>query len=220
MATRFRHSRSKVAWKPSVAVVLATTLAGCAASTADYSPPEARNVTTERVVRMPFDMAWDRYVSELSKSFFVINNISKNSRIINVSFSSDRPSDFVDCGVTRRTSTHPATGDESFIYQAADSSAYNAGQSGTNILWHFRRNTSLDGRVNIYMAPEGSDSTLIRVNAKYVLAVSVRGESTAGGSYFDQMSVSFTSSAGSGSRADELRCVSKGVLEKQLLELI
>lgn len=195
-------------------------LAGCAGSKMDYTPPMPREVATERILEMPFEKAWDAYVAELSKTFFVINNISKESRIINVSFSSDKPSDFVDCGYTVRTSTHPATGQETFSYYTADSSTYNAGQPGTNILWHMRRTTSLSGRANIYMAPRDKSSTLLRVNAKYVLTIEIRGESNVGGMYFDDMSVTFTSTQPGTDQSGEMRCVSKGVLEEKLLHLL
>ena len=66
---------------------LAIMLAACAGSTTSYQPPAQYAVQTERRVALQFDEAWDRYVAELSKSFYVINNISKKSRIINVSLS-------------------------------------------------------------------------------------------------------------------------------------
>jgi hypothetical protein len=89
-----------------------------------------------------------------SPNLSVINNISKDSRLINVSFSSNKPNDYVDCGQTSRRSNHPATGDQQFVYNVADSSSYNAGQDGTNVLWNLNRRTKLDGRANIYIAPE------------------------------------------------------------------
>ncbi len=205
--------------RTAIAIATLMMLAGCAGSTIEYTSPKLRQIETERIVRLPFEQAWDRYVSELSKSFFVINNISKESRIINVSFSSSKPSAFVDCGVTERTSKHPATGEERFVYLTADSATYNVGQNGTNILWRMSRTTSLEGRANIYIAPVDQKSTLMRVNAKYVWQVKVRGQSNTGANYFDDATIDFTTNS-EGRDQEGVVCRSKGVLEKQLLNLI
>ena len=53
---------------------------------------------------LPFNSAWDANVSKLSESFFVINNIRKES---NVSFSANRPSLYIDGGFATRPSRHP-----------------------------------------------------------------------------------------------------------------
>ncbi len=90
-------------------------LGACATSGASYRQPATYNIETERMLDTPFADVWDMYVAKLSESFFVINNISKDSRLINVSFSVDRPSEFVDCGHATRTSSHPATGKQTLL---------------------------------------------------------------------------------------------------------
>src|SRR3972149_6139198 len=66
----------------------------------DNSPIQVSN---EIVVSRPQSEVWDILVKELSKSFYVINNIDKESRIIKVSFSSNNPSEYIDCGKAYRT---------------------------------------------------------------------------------------------------------------------
>src|SRR6266513_940375 len=91
-----------------------------------YVPPSTRvTPTSETLVNEPFDAVWDRLVGRLATGFFVINNIDKASRLINVSYSSDAPGDFVDCGRSTRQFSFK---DESqtYTYQVADSSAFKA----------------------------------------------------------------------------------------------
>lgn len=127
---------------------------------------------------MPFDQAWDKLVKELATQFYVINNIDKESRLINVSFSTDRPEQFVTGGTTTREFRRKGAV-EHFSYDPAASSSYKTGwkwgqynnlpSTGT-----FFRQTSLEGRANIYVAPDG-DETLVTVNCRYVLTVNVTG---------------------------------------------
>jgi len=211
-----------------VSICAALTLAGCAATTTNYTSPQAYNFETERFLDTVFTTAWDQYVAELSKSFFVINNISKESRIINISFSSNTPSTFVDCGRTRRETKHPSVGTQTFDYAVADDSTFLYGEKGTNKLWRVTRDTRLEGRANVYMAPmapEG-DKTLLRANAKYVFTVHKSAYLNVGGSVADSVTLDFSSNQ-PGSKTEQTaegpvtwQCVSNGTLERQLLDLI
>jgi hypothetical protein len=114
----------------------------------------------------------------LAKSFYVINNIDKQSRIINVSFSTDTPEAYVDCGITTRTYSR---GDErqTYKYHLASASTYKEATSAginnklpqTTVI---SRRPSLEGRVNIYVAPE-DQNTRASVNIRYVLTIKAEG---------------------------------------------
>lgn len=149
-------------------ICLAVMLSGCATSKMDYVEPQVIRVENTKVVNQPFDLVWDKLVRNLSSDFFVINNIDKNSRLINISFSSHKPSEFVDCGRSNR-SFQNARGSENYSYATADSAAF----SSTNPQGHafnVKRTTKLEGRSNIYVAPEGSGTSIV-VNTKYVISV-------------------------------------------------
>lgn len=209
--------------KSPTGLVLAIFLAGCASTDTNYTPPPPAEVSTETVLVQPFAKAWDAYVAELSRSFYVINNISRDSGIINVSFSAQQPVEFIDCGYTTRTTRHPSIGSRDFRYATAGNADFLIGGQG-NALWTMTRRTTLSGRANIYMARRGS-GTLLRVNAKYVWTVTVAGRSNTGGNYRDSFTVDFVSNQAGVSTgpADDsgrqLTCHSLGVLERRLLEL-
>lgn len=203
-------------------VILAViAVAGCASSSYLHYEPSKYEIHSSKRFSVEFGQFWDLYVEELSKSFFVINNIEKESRIINVSFSVNQPSEYVDCGRSERISNHPATGKQHFNYLSVDDSTYQAGVDNTNFLWTIKRDTALDGRANIFMAPDGPE-TLLRVNVRYVWSVDVSGISNVGHTSRDTHRLSFsTSETGSlGSGEDKLVCVSNGKLEARLLNLV
>jgi hypothetical protein len=151
---------------------------GCATpgtSTLNTTAPEVYEVTNELTIDDVFDSVWDRLVGELSKSFYVINNIDKASRLINVSFASDTPEVYVDCGMARRQYKR-GTELQVYDYEIASSSSYKmADRSGQYPVTRFiERHTRLEGRVNIYVAPVDA-GTRVSVNAKYILSVTASG---------------------------------------------
>lgn len=189
-------------------------LGGCATSNAIYAPPEEKKVENSTVVNGDFDTVWDQLVKKLSADFFVINNIEKASRLINLSFSTNTPSDFIDCGESTRTLKN-LRGEDKVFYKSADSAQFDT----TNNLGHmFRinRTTRLEGRTNIYVAPETS-GTNVSVNTKYVLTVSMQATDISNrqvGSDIKTYDFSTTQPM----KKDEVMCVSNGKIEQKIID--
>lgn len=193
--------------------VLSALVSGCATSTASYSPPVAPTVTNTKLVNKPFDTVWDTLVKELSSDFFVINNIDKNSRLINISFSAQKPSDYVDCGMSSRTFKN-ARGEQNYSYKTADSAVFSAANDAGHV-FNFRRTSRLEGRTNIYVAPEGP-GTNVTVNTKYVVSVAMIATAldgrTAGTENF-----TFDPSTKQSSTNGTVICVALGTIEERIL---
>ncbi|OSQ47104.1 hypothetical protein [Thalassospira alkalitolerans] len=198
----------------------ASILTACASSKVDYlEPDQQKNITTETVIPNDFNHVWDQYVASLSKSIFVINNISKDSRLINVSFSANPPQDYINCGRTKITSKHPSRGTETFNYEVASDSNIWRGIDGTNITVEQKIRTSLNGEANIYIAPQNGETTLVRTNARYLFNISVV---ETGLTIYRESSSNHTISFASketGTSSDGIKCYSKGKLEQDLLEI-
>lgn len=188
-------------------------LAGCATSTMNYAPPVDHKVQNSKFVARPFDAVWDSLVKELSRDFFIINNIDRNSRLINISFSSQRPSDFVDCGNSHRTFKN-VRGEQNYIYKTSDSvnfvSTDNQGRA-----FIFRRNSRLEGRTNVYVAPE-REGTNITVNTKYVVSVTISA-TTVDGRPAGTRSFIFDPTTTHPFTNGEVRCVALGLIEERIL---
>lgn len=190
-------------------------ISGCASSTVDYRKPVINSIQNTKQVNIPFDKAWDILVRNLSTDFFVINNIDKGSRLINVSFSTNKPSDFIDCGYTKRTFSN-LHGTQNYNYNTSDSVNYSITQGvvGFNIY----KRSNLEGILNIYIAPE-SNRTLVTVNGKYVLNSNFEAVS------FDNKqrqrdNLSFSFSTKSPYSDNNITCVSNGFLEDKILKML
>lgn len=217
-------------------------LIGCATPGRSGYNIERTNIypfKNEKIVNRPFNQVWDELVRDLAKSFFVINNIDKESRIINVSFNTETPEKFIDCGKTRRTYSRGKENEE-YVYEIAASSFFKTALAAgpyknlpqTNFV---SRRTSLDGRINIYVAPR-EGGTQISVNARYIFTVNVKGNYVIENVYgtpiargnleTDTGTCSFnttqpnTCDFGSAQETVLVTCKSRGVLETDILNFV
>lgn len=226
----------------SVMVVCVMYLAACATqgvNALNYTAPIPTKIINEGIIQKPYSQVWDGLVKEISKSFYVINNIDKESRIINLSFSTNSPAEFVDCGKSHRTYTQ---GDktEVFDYEVAGPSKYKAaGQRQPHPAWAsyaiISREPFLEGRANIYIAPDEKDKnyTVVTINTRYIWTTKTRGE------IFNENARGYAISVGNvpektsnitfntntkgefeESNGSKLICISKGKLESEILGFI
>lgn len=217
-------------------------LTGCATqgkNTFQYNQPTKTAVANEVTIAAPYSKVWDVLVRDLAKSFYVINNIDKESRIVNVSFSSTEPQEFIDCGQSVRSYTEGSSV-ERFDYVVAGKATFKtaADQQEHPAFSNYAvitRETMLEGRSNIYVAPLETDpsKTTVSVNTRYVLSIKVKGEAYAkhiSGNVFprgrlpeDTSTLMFnTNTVGTKEQPGypALTCSSKGKLEADVLDIV
>lgn len=219
-------------------LLAASLVVGCATPAQfnlSYTEPTAKKISNEITVNENFEKTWKKLVSEMSKSFYVINNIDKESNLINLSFSiTDNIGDYVDCGVSRRTFS---LGDiqENVSYRVADkaesyvNSPFQRAPPNTTYYRQFR-SPKLEGRTNVYVAPENG-KTAVRVNTRYIWTLKNRAQeymymplynsyNTVGGVETAPSSdpVSFnTNTTGSDG---EVTCFATGKFENEILDIV
>ena len=84
-------------------IILITGCVSPGTSTVKYTPPELVSVTNEKEVDSSLEEVWNQLIGSLAENFFIINNVEKDSRIINVSLSTNTPQENYDCGSIIRT---------------------------------------------------------------------------------------------------------------------
>jgi hypothetical protein len=230
-------------WRLLAACALTVLAAGCATqgvNTFQYAKNTPTTTQNEVRIAQPYSQTWDRLVRELSKSFYVINNIDRESRIINISFSSNEPTDYVDCGRSRRT-YREGEKIENYDYAVAGPATFKVAAkqqehpsfSNYAVL---KRATSLEGRTNIYLAPAQADnsSTLVTVNTRYILTIKVSGHVYAkhiSGNVFDRgvmpqrdaTTMAFNTNKPvdrhDEATGDTMTCFATGKLEREILQM-
>lgn len=191
-------------------------LTGCASSMKVTAPDTNRRIENTIKVAGNKDEVWSRLVPRLSKQFFVINNIDKESGLINVSYSGD-PSQYVDCGYA----VSSLLGKDTKI----NGSAANAQYDFSNGLHFFEvtRLLNLEGRLNIILENVDSDATQVTANTRYVLQRNMNVVPVSGGlpSQFSDSIAFNTGETGvfQNRGGEQTTCVSTGVLEEKILFL-
>ena len=210
-----------------------TSCAGMGKGISTYKPPVEEEVSNSQEINSSFSETWDRMIGKLANHYFIINNVEKESRIINVSFSTDDPSDYIDCGRTRRTFV-PGVGagqEETKTYETATSSVSykwaipNPNAQGFTYPVIVNRNTELSGRTNIYLAPVDDGTTTINVNTRYVFTISGNLTHMMTGQFggnFESTTISFnTNEVGRRNFPQDnvtVKCVSKGIIEQDIID--
>lgn len=223
-------------------VLTSFTLGGCASmgvpSNFSYQPPALLEIANEIDVDAESGEVWDDLVEQLATTFYVINNIDKESRLLNVSYSeSNQPSLYVDCGTTRRDYEYRGKV-TNYNYDTADSSVYKytGGAAADMFVGVMERSTSLEGRANIYVAPNAQGGTTVTVNTRYIWSVDTTytemittdGESLAVRYGFipqkDSSQIAFNTGRIGVERlpdgSDGVSCVATGKFESEILDIL
>lgn len=205
-----------------IAVLILTILAGCAGKFEYTRPKSLPTLNNSVVINKSKDEVWKQIVPMLGKQFFVINNLDKDSGIINISYSGD-PERYVDCG--RIISyVKNARGERTYVFPASKSyQDYEImdirGGAG---LFFVSRKMSLEGRMNIIVEDIGNNQSRVTANTRYILTKTTTFRNVQGHSNTVTNTLSFNSgqegiSEGSG---PNMICQATGKLEDEVLSLL
>lgn len=198
-------------------------LAGCASGSQHYTPPGEYQTTNSKTVNRSFDSVWADAIPALGKQFFVINNLDKDSGLVNLSYSGEAEK-YVDCGRAVSSVTN-ARGKRDYSYSAA--SAYEQFEllTAQGLLVTAQRRISLEGRINLIFEKVGASKTQVTANTKYIVTRVYSGHAITG-----QYLAPFTDTASFTSghqgtfpvndQGGATVCVSNGVLESTVLDLV
>jgi hypothetical protein len=148
-------------------VAVTVALAGCAGHV-DYARPttQAQAGSNMVVIAKSRDAVWAAAVPELSKRFFVVNNLDKASGFINLSYSGD-PEKYVDCG---RVTSYVKNARGERTYEFAGSKAQETYEVlNSSGLFYLDRRMSLEGRVNLVFEEVSATETRVTANTHYVV---------------------------------------------------
>lgn len=214
---KFLIPNARLALNLGVLTLLAAMLSACAGEVR-YTPPKTTYaLNNTKTVERSKDDVWKYLIPELGKEFFVINNLDKDSGLINISYSGD-PTVYIDCGQIF-SYVQNARGKRTYDFPAAKANQDYETLQGELI--YYNRRMSLEGRVNLIVQDVGNEKTLVSANTKYVVTKS--GTARRAVSPNLSQSYSDTISFNAGGRATFPQgtiCVSTGRLEASILDLV
>jgi hypothetical protein len=205
-------------------LILCILASGCAGRF-EYRPPNSIAPQKNSIeINKSKNEVWKIIVPAIGKNFFVINNLDKESGIINISYSGD-PEKYVDCGYIESYEKN-AQGERTYYFPAASANQsyeiMDMKHSGS--LFIINRKMNLEGRMNLIMEEIAPNKTIVTANTKYVLTKSgtVRNVQGASKSFYDTISFNTNQGArfpGSGSHSGTF-CQANGNFEKEVLSLL
>lgn len=195
------------------------TFSGCAKSSLTYTPPfNTKKTTTTKIINKEYNKAWDELINKLTDNSFVINNIDKESGFINLSFSTQNPYSYANCGSwegyfknLRGESTYEFLGTENARFTTL---------AGTTMI-NVESTKSLSGRINILLQKIENKKLKIKVNVKYILNGTNKNMIPyPPQTYYENWTVSFSSLQKGQVQIGKTQCRTNGVLETTLLSYI
>lgn len=198
-------------------VILSLFIAACAGKTTYIPPTQTYKANNSVTINKPIAEVWKQIVPGLGSSFFVINNLDKQSGFINISYSGD-PEKYVDCGIID-SYVKNARGKRTYRFPASSAyKEYETFENGQN-LFFIKRKMNLDGRINIIVQELSANSTLVTVNIKYILTKDIFGSNPQGqGNHMNDI-ISFNTN-GSASFPQQTTCFATGALEQEVLHAL
>jgi hypothetical protein len=190
-------------------------LFGCLSGKHDYQPPTTlARVENSITLNKSKDEVWKKMVNSIGTSFFVVNNLDKDSGFINVSYSGD-PCRYVDCGWIKSDVSN-AAGKRNYNFPACRQHKEYEYTNKGYLIW-VNRKMDLEGRINIIIQEESKNETRLTVNARYIVTKNIRGQAigTNKTETFND-TISFNS-GGSSSFPHGTTCSCNGKLEKEIL---
>jgi len=153
-------------------LVLSAMISGCSFFSGSYhyeppnlTPPDISECTIE--INQNIDDVWIAAILYFSDTFFHMDNILKDSYLVNLSFSLDNPNKFCDCGTIHGYIKNVKVKRDYIFPAASRYQVYELANKGQ--LYRVERKVSLSGKVNITFHELQNNHTKVQVKIKYVL---------------------------------------------------
>jgi len=201
--------------KNKLLILLCLICTGCAGKLDYVRPTISTKPKNSITINMPRDSVWNSAIPNLSKQFFVINNLEKASGLISLSYSGN-PEIYVDCG---RIISQVSNLRGERIYNFPASKAEQQYEIMTSELYRASRKMSLEGRINLIFEEISPNETRVTANIKYILS-RTRSVTDALSHTSTESDVISFNSGGNASFTEGAECIPTGKLESEILQAV
>lgn len=204
-----------------IALFLGILFSGCASGSLNYTPPssfEPNEIKNTKVINKTYEDSWKELINNLTENSFVINNMSKDSGFINISFSTNNPSQYIDCGEWNGHFKN-MRGEANYNFKGEESTQFTSmhGTSMVNVI----STKSLSGRINVLLQKVSEKQQKMKVNVKYVLTGTNKNMYVyPPRTNIVNWNVDFSTKNDGRAQGGQTQCQTTGYLEEQLLNYI
>lgn len=158
-----------------VLILVLVGVLGCQKQTTAPSVLPIVETTNSVVINQPFDQVWSHFIPIVSKNFFEIDLVDKNSGIVSLSFRAE-PEQYVDCGTL-----HVKSGGHKVDFPVARAHQAWAVEEPHMMIQYQAQTVTLSGKLHIVFEHLSETATKVTVNIRYVLNRSVVAQYYKGG---------------------------------------
>lgn len=218
--TKGRMSNMKHTVRSVLTIACLVSLQGCVGGNMSYIPAnrdESINTSNSIEVDKTKEETWNKLLAGLSSSFFVINNMDKQSGFINLSYAGD-PEKYIEGGEIS-SSVSNLRGKRDYRFPASRAyQEYEAVIDGN--LVGITRKLDLEGRINILLSEVSPNRTRLTVNTRYILNLRVTGQNALRQSLTPHEETISFNGGGSAKTSGGGEYRSNGNLEQTIIDLL
>lgn len=200
-----------------ISILLAGSILSACSSLKYTHPDPVSKLENTKTIDRSKEEVWDDLIPKLGKKFYVINNLDKDSGLINVSYSGN-PNTYIDCGKMRISNPNGSQQGGTYVSVAAENRDYSSGLTVINV------KMQLEGRVNLILQSLEQQKTLVTVNTRYIVTKThaYRASLVTPQNPVGTSTIHFNSGQRSTfpDTVNGVTCQSTGKLESDLLELM
>lgn len=183
-------------------------------SSMDYQDPEPLPIENEKFINKPVDKTWSALLNQLFNDTFQIQNTNKTSGTIIATFKTDRPSNYIDCGIVTRKFRGGSQPQE-YVYNYADSTEYTHNNL-SNKIYNTTVASELTAEITAKTSTDGTGSTVV-VNVDYTLTKKTDSVDTKDKSSIPTETEEIKFSTSKPYNNGSIRCISNGTIETNIL---
>lgn len=198
--------------KTILSLLIVTGLVGCTSYI--HKQPDAVTIENEKFVNMPKDKAWTATFNQLFNNVFSVQSSDKATGTIIATFKTDRPANYIDCGLVTSNYINKEKVTKKYSYNYAESTEYTYEKNGKD--YDAKVETDLETTITAKVAESGSVTT-VTIDVEYILNRNTTSTNQTDKTELpaEKEQIKFTSTEPY--KTEKFSCTSTGTIEHNLL---
>lgn len=124
-----------------------------------HKKPEPVTVNNEKFINLPQEQVWNMAFNQLFDETFTIGNVDKKNGIITATFETDRPTNYIDCGIVKASYKDDEKVTHKYAYNYAEATEYSTDRNSKR--YDAEVDTKLDTTITATIKKMGEGTNII-----------------------------------------------------------
>lgn len=190
-------------------------LAGCTSYV--HKKPDEVTINNEKIINQSTDKVWANLFNQLYTDSFTVNSVDKNTGIINVTFKTDRPVNYIDCGIVKTNYRSSDKTNHEYTYNYADSTEYLHDHNGQ--AYNAEVKSDMEATITATVSPK-NEYSIATIDVAYKLIRKTTSTNEIDKTSLPVKEEVFEFSTMKPYKSEDISCISTGVIEQNLLDAL